>query len=86
MQLTDDSGRCLPKELESAPRRKGRAEFIKFLRGEYSTQRELIIAKCFDCTGFYEDGAVDCGIVTCPLYKFMPYRKTPRNQEDGEKA
>lgn len=31
--------------------------------------------KCHQCMGGYLDGRVDCEVVTCPLYTFMPYRK-----------
>jgi hypothetical protein len=25
--------------------------------------------------GYYIDGAVDCGVISCPLYSTMPYGK-----------
>ena len=75
MHLSEDTSRRLIKELQAAPRRKGRAEYAKILKGQYATQRERILAKCYDCMGFYVDGAVDCGISSCPLYKLMPYRR-----------
>ena len=31
--------------------------------------------KCHQCMGEYVDGKVDCEIVTCPIYAWMPYRK-----------
>lgn len=34
-----------------------------------------VIAKCHDCMGCYEEGKLDCGVVGCSLYSFMPYRK-----------
>jgi Zn-finger protein len=34
----------------------------------------MIMAKCYDCTGFYKDGREDCNTPTCPLYPLMPYR------------
>lgn len=33
-----------------------------------------IKAKCKECTNGYVDGRHDCGIPTCSLYYFMPYR------------
>ncbi len=57
------------------PRRAGKGEYLKFKRGEYCTQRELIRAKCYECMGFYTDGALDCQITGCPLHKFQPYRE-----------
>lgn len=38
------------------------------------TRKEAILQKCWDCMGQYGDGKGDCGVKTCPLYSFMPYR------------
>ncbi|GAA5262362.1 hypothetical protein KTGMC3_P1077 [Methanocalculus sp. MC3] len=82
MQLTEDPARRrLIREIERGPRRIGRTEYIKILKGQYCTQRERILAKCFDCAGFYADGGVDCQNKTCPLYKFMPYRRIGGDSE-----
>jgi hypothetical protein len=35
---------------------------------------KAIKAKCKECTNGYVDGRHDCGIPTCSLYYFMPYR------------
>jgi hypothetical protein len=32
-------------------------------------------AKCRDCMNNHCDGRLDCRIVKCPLYPWMPYRK-----------
>lgn len=39
-----------------------------------ATPGNAIKAKCHECMGYYADGMVDCEIVTCPLYAWMPYR------------
>lgn len=39
-----------------------------------NTRGNAILAKCHDCTGYYADGKVDCEVVKCPLYTYMPYR------------
>lgn len=36
---------------------------------------KAIEAKCHDCMGAYSDGLMDCEVVMCALYTFMPYRK-----------
>lgn len=51
----------------------GRSEYLKYLRGEKLTQREAIKAFCYDCMGYYDDGAQDCMSDICPLRPFMPY-------------
>jgi hypothetical protein len=43
------------------------------------TNRQRILAKCYECQGGYADGKGDCGIARCPLYPLMPYKgKKPR--------
>jgi hypothetical protein len=55
---------------------KGKREIVKHLYGERLTIREMAIAKCYDCMGYYSDGrGTDCEISTCSLYPIMPYRK-----------
>ena len=53
----------------------GRKEFERHRSGGRLTQRQAIIARCFDCCGGYVDGKVDCKLTECPLYPFMPYRE-----------
>ena len=61
---------------------RGQKEMIKFLRGKRLTQREAIIAACYDCQGYYADGVVDCESKLCPLYQYHPYNKN-RNRMPG---
>ena len=73
---------------------RGRDQLIKYLEGGRLTQGEAILAKCYDCMGFYNEGKKDCGIASCALYRFMPYNpnklksRTPKAsqspQEDDE--
>jgi hypothetical protein len=53
----------------------GATEFKRFKAGEKLSSTEMILAKCFECTGFYGDGREDCTGTDCPLYGKMPYRK-----------
>jgi len=55
----------------------GRKELIKHLEGGRLTVRQAMLAKCYDCMGFYGDGKVDCQIPACPVYMYMPYRDNP---------
>ncbi len=57
-----------------AIRSKGKTHLIRHLEGKRLTQRQAILAKCCECTGYHADGRTDCGITDCPLYQFMPYR------------
>lgn len=57
----------------------GRKEICAHLTGKHLTRGEAILAKCYDCCGYYLDGKVDCQIPACPLYSFMPYGKDSRS-------
>ena len=53
----------------------GKKELVKHLEGERLSPREMIIAKCYDCMGYYSDGrGQDCEMKLCPLYPLMPYK------------
>jgi hypothetical protein len=57
----------------------GQKELVKHLEGERLSTRQMIIAKCYDCLGYYSDGTgCDCLIPECPLYPLQPYRKGPK--------
>lgn len=62
------------QRLQHAPKRKGMAQLKKYLAGEALSLKNAVLAKCNECCGNYVDGAVNCGIVTCPLYPFMPFQ------------
>jgi len=71
-----NSRKQLLKELGRA--RNQRNPGIKWLRarleGKRLTHKQAVLAKCCECMGYYEDGAVDCRVDTCPMYDHMPYR------------
>lgn len=54
---------------------KGKKLLLKHLTGERLTTKQMAVAKCYDCTGYYADGKVDCKCPNCPLYPVMPYRE-----------
>ena len=56
-------------------RAKGRKEYLKHKSGGRLTPKQAILARCYDCMGYYIDGRMDCQIPECPLYPFMPYRE-----------
>lgn len=60
--------------IEKWGRHQGQRDLLRHLRGERLTQRQAILAHCYDCMGFYSDGAASCLMEHCPLYPFMPYR------------
>jgi len=54
---------------------KGRSELLKHLGGKSVTMKGAILAKCYDCMGYYSDGRIDCRVPGCSLYPYMPYRE-----------
>lgn len=73
--------------LEKNKSKKGRRHLIKHLKGGQLTPIQAILAKCYDCTGFYADPQKDCQCVFCPLYPWMPYNPDNTNAkhfEDGD--
>ena len=65
----------------------GKAEVIKFIKGEYLTRKEAVKARCYECTNGYTDGKKDCKVPTCPLYGYMPYnpnKYAPKNTMTDE--
>ena len=64
---------------------KGGKELKSYLTGEVLSAKGAVIAKCYDCMGYYADGAIDCKVPTCPLYLYMPYSEVgPRKQKRGK--
>ncbi len=80
MRNDTDERQRLIDEIGSWPRRIGRPEALKFLRGEYLSHRERIIAQCYICMTGYVDGVRDCDQTLCPLHKLMPYRTKESKQ------
>ena len=39
------------------------------------TYKLACLYECHSCMGEYFDGKMDCEIINCPIYSFMPYRK-----------
>ena len=59
---------------------KGRKELLRHLEGGKLTLRQAVAAQCYSCTGYYADGKFDCGLLSCPLHAFMPYKNTERGK------
>ena len=61
--------------INDMPKAKGKEELLKHLKVERLTMRQAVIAKCYDCAGYYQDGKKDCEDPECPIHPFMPYRE-----------
>jgi hypothetical protein len=63
--------------MEHYPTAQGCKEFKKHVRGDRLTVKQMALAKCYDCSGYYQDGKIDCQIPDCPLYPLSPYGNHP---------
>jgi hypothetical protein len=52
----------------------GRAELLAHLDGKRLCASKAIIAFCFDCMGYFEDGKTGCDNPLCPLHPWSPYQ------------
>ena len=59
----------------------GKNEYLKFLKGEQITRREAMLAKCYECTCYYDGTERDCLIPDCPLYPYNPYASGERKMQ-----
>ncbi len=62
---------------KSGKSRKGKTDYLNYLKGKILTQRQAIRAKCFDCDGMGETSK--CSIETCALLPFSPYNITGKH-------
>lgn len=62
--------------IEQSPKSSGRRYLLKHAKGEKLTFKQAVLAKCCECNNGYIDGLSDCQVNSCPLYQFMPYRKS----------
>ena len=53
----------------------GKKELIKHLEGQRLTLKQAVLARCYDCAGFYADGKLDCNMPHCSLHPFMAYNQ-----------
>jgi hypothetical protein len=54
--------------------KQGKNLLLAYLKeGKKLSPQQAIRAHCYDCQGFYRDGAGDCLSDICPLRLYMPY-------------
>lgn len=61
------------KNVQAWPRRAGRAELLKHLRGERLTRAEAIKARCYEC--IQGEDPRPCTVVTCALTTYCQWNK-----------
>lgn len=62
---------------------RGKTEYLKYLRGGKLTRKEAMLARCYDCMGYFVDGRADCMTPSCPMYSFMIFRNTKGDRTQG---
>lgn len=75
-----DMDRRLADLVKNGKRFIGKKEYQEILEGKHTTPRKRILAMCYECMGWYEDGTDDCHQDTCPLYSMMPYNKKNKDK------
>ena len=65
-------------------RKRGGKELMQHRTGHRLTQRQMILAKCYECCGYYADGGYSCEIPDCPLYPLMPFKEKVRPETEPE--
>jgi len=53
------------------PRKSGKADYLRFLKGEKSSRSEAIKAKCYECTT--GEGTKPCVVKYCPLLDYCQW-------------
>jgi len=66
------------KTVESWAGHRGKAELIRYLKGESISRAESQLAFCYGCNAGYSDGAKDCEMTNCPMHPYMPYNTTKK--------
>lgn len=69
--------------LSKQPKTSGLNALADYIGGKEIGLSKAVRAKCCECMGYYVDGMIDCGVHTCSLYPWMPYkhRKPAKNGE-----
>jgi hypothetical protein len=72
-------------QVEKGTFSQGKKYLLKFLNGERLTQGQAIMAHCYGCMGFFQDGRIDCGSEMCSLRPFMIYNPNLQKKTDDER-
>lgn len=66
------------------PLRKGKLEYINYLRGVEVTRGQSMVASCYACMYGYDGGPEDCQGYSCPMYNYFPYKTKASRKEYTE--
>lgn len=66
------------------PLKKGKNEYIGYLRGVEITRGQAMVAQCYTCMYGYDGGPEDCQGYSCPMYNYFPYKTKASRKEYTE--
>ena len=66
------------------PLKKGKNEFVNYLRGVEITRGQAMTAQCYTCCYGYDGGPEDCQGYSCPMYNYFPYKTKASRKEYTE--
>jgi hypothetical protein len=70
--------------IEATPASGGKTKLLQYLNGERLSRGASLVAKCYECQGYYVDGRYDCEIPLCPLYPYMPFKGKSRLRDERD--
>lgn len=70
---TDNSQQLALKNAMRYPKKAGKAEYMRFLRGEHLTRDEAIKARCYECVG--GEDADPCNVKNCALTLYCQWNR-----------
>lgn len=70
------------KNAEKLPKQIGKADYIRFLKGERLTRDEAIKAKCYECVG--GEDTLPCHAATCPLTLYCQWNNSENQKGQRE--
>ena len=72
------------KNVESWPRRSGKSELLKHLRGGRLTRDAAIKAKCFECVSGGDEKPAPCEVSQCALTQYCPWNRKAKGNDLSE--
>lgn len=70
------------KNMEKWPKKPGKADLLRHLKGECLTRNEAIRAKCYECGG--GEDTRPCHVTGCALTQYCPWNRKCRRDTVGE--
>jgi hypothetical protein len=53
---------------------RGKKHLLRHLDGQKLSRKAAMESHCYQCMGYFIDGRADCGIPTCSLFDYRPFK------------